>query len=306
VRPSTVALRIHRRTGVSSATGLVVESGGIIVTPAPVVSGARSVTAVEPDGTRQPATLVGTDRTSGLAVLRIDDDLPAAVFDNGDPSVGTVVMASTLRTGSRSHPLPSSLVYAGAVVSSGRAVDLNAQTTTFSATAVRTPLARDDLGCPLLTDNGHVAGMLEMTKGRGASTTAVFLPSELVLGVALQLVASGTVDHGSMGIETSNAGPSTAASRGAVVTSTPTSDGALVDFIDTGGPAALAGLRPGDIITGIDGYAVHSTAELRSRLYPDPPGTNLAVSFDRGSIRATVPLVLADIDGDAQADGSSP
>jgi len=269
-----------------------------------VVSGARSVTAVEPDGTRQPATLVGTDQTSGLAVLRIDDDLPAAVFDNGDPSVGSVAMASTLKAGSKSHPLPWSLVYAGAVVSSGRALDLNAETTTFSATAVRTPLAHDDLGCPLLTDNGRVAGMLEMTKGRGASTTAVFLPSELVLGVALQLVASGTVDPGSMGIETSNAALTTAASHGAVVT--PTGDGVLVDFTDTGGPAAVAGLKPGDIITGIDGYAVHSTAELRSRLYPDPPGTELAVSIERANIPATVPVVLADAGGDAQADGSSP
>ena len=47
--------------------------------------------------------------------------------------------------------------------------------------------------------------MLEMTRGKGASTTAVFLPSELVLGVALQLVASGTVDHGWMGVEASDA-----------------------------------------------------------------------------------------------------
>ena len=120
----------HRRTGVSSTTGLVVESGGIIVTPAPVLSGARSITVVEPDGTRQPATLVGTDRTSGLAVLRIDDDLPAAMFDNGDP------LRRKRRHGLRAQarlelptPLPSSLVYAGAVVSSGQALDLDAQTT---------------------------------------------------------------------------------------------------------------------------------------------------------------------------------
>ena len=65
VRPSTVLLRIHRRTGVTTTTGLVVESGGIIVTPSPVLSGARSIMAIEPDGTRQPATLVGIDQTIG-------------------------------------------------------------------------------------------------------------------------------------------------------------------------------------------------------------------------------------------------
>ena len=93
-------------------------------------------------------------------MLRIDDDLPAAMFDNGDLSVGSIAIASTLRPGSKSHPLPSSLVYAGAVVSSGQAVDLGAETSSFSTTTVRTPLAHDDLGCPLLDGNGHVAGML--------------------------------------------------------------------------------------------------------------------------------------------------
>lgn len=306
VRPSTVLLRIHRRTGVSSTTGVVVESGGIIVTPAPVLSGARSITAVEPDGTRQPATVVGIDQRSGVAVLRIDDDLPAAIFDNGDLSVGSIAIASTLRPGRKSHALPSSLVYAGAVVSSGQAADLDAQTTSFSATTVRTPLAHDDLGCPLLDGNGHVAGILEMTRGKGASTTGVFLPSELVLGVALQLVASGTVDHGWMGMKVRDADTATTASDSAVMTSTSVSDGARVDTVDFGSPAATAGLQPGDVITGIDGYPVHSAAELQTRLYPDPPGTDLALSFERGTTIATVPVVLADQDGGAQRSGSSP
>ena len=55
-------------------------------------------------------------------------------------------------------------------------LDADPATTTFSATAVRAPLGHGDLGCALLDDSGHVAGMLETIQGHGTSTTAVFLP----------------------------------------------------------------------------------------------------------------------------------
>ena len=97
---------------------------------------------------------------------------------------------------------------------------------------------------------------------------AVFLPSELVLGVALQLVESGTVDHGWLGIRASDAEAATATSNGAMVASTSTSDGALVDSIELDSPAFEAGLEPGDVITAIDGDQVHSAAELRSASIP--------------------------------------
>ena len=105
VRPSTVALRIDDH-GRSSTTGLVAESGGIIVTPSQALSGAKSITAIEPDGTREPATVVAVDQTSGLAVLRIDDDLPAATFDDDDLPVGAIAVAATLKPGTRAHPAP--------------------------------------------------------------------------------------------------------------------------------------------------------------------------------------------------------
>jgi len=107
-----------------------------------------------------------------------------------------------------------------------------------------------------------------------------------------------------MGIETTDA--ATAGSSRAVVASAPTGDGVRVDSVAAGSPAALAGLEPGDIITGIDGSPVHSNAELRSQLYPDPPGADLAISIQRGSSSATIPVVLADSDGDAPGDASSP
>ncbi len=306
VRPSTVALRIDGASRAWSTTGLVAESGGIIVTLSQALTGADSITAIEPDGSRQPAALVGVDRTSGLAVLRIGDDLPAATFDDDDLPVGAMAVATTIRPGRRAGSVPSSLVYAGTVVSTGQATGPGAHTAGFSATTVRAPLAHDDLGCPLVAGDGHVIGLLETTRGRGKAATAVFLPSELVLGVALQLIESGTVEHGWTGIEASDAGGPVTTADGTMVESRATGDGARVDSIEAGSPASIAGLRPGDVITAIDGNQVQSAAELRSRLYADPPGTDLAVTFQRAGTTAEVSVVMADLDGDAPQDGSSP
>jgi S1-C subfamily serine protease len=306
IRPSTVALRIVGAKGTSVTTGLVAESGGIIVTTSRALSGARSITVTETDGTHEAAEVVGVDPTTGLGVVRIDDDLPAATFDSQDLPVGAVAVAAALTQGSTPDATPSSTVYAGTVLSTGQALGANATTTEFSSTAIEAPLSDDDLGCPLIDRSGQVSGMLEMTKGNGASTMAVFLPADLVLGVTRQIVSSGTVDPGWLGVETADADPTTVTPSGAVVTSASATDGARLVAVDDDSPADYAGLDPGDIITGVDGHPVHSTAELRSRIYADPPGTDLALTFERGGTTMTTSVILAQPDGDEPGGGSSP
>jgi putative serine protease PepD len=305
VRPSTVALKIDGPDGTVTVTGLVAEAGGIIVTMSELLSGARSILAIEPDGTRQVADMVGVDRTSGLAVVRIADDLPVATFDADDPTIGEVAVIAAFEPASHSDAAPVSSVYAGPVVSAGQALGANSITTAFAATAVQAPLSREDLGCVLLDSSGHVSGMLEMIRGSGPSTMAVFLPADLVIGVARQLVDSGTVEHGWLGVQSSNAAPTTTTSDGAVVTASSAIDGARLDSVAGHSPAADVGLLPGDIITAIDGSRVHSTAELRSRLYAEPPGSSLSLTIQRGSATLTTSVVLADPDTAAPGDDSS-
>ena len=306
VLPSTVVLRVQSANGATSTvTGLVAEAGGIIVTSSVAVAGARSVTAIEPDGTRETADPVGVDPTSGLAVVRIDDDLPAATFATGDPPVGRVAVAAALEPASHTHPTPASLVYAGTVVSAGQAPADPAVANGFSATAVAAPLTRDDLGCALLDDSGHVSGMLEMTEGAGRSTMAFFLPGQLVLDVARQLVTSGTVQHGWLGLDSTTASPPKPTPRGTLVTSS-TGNGAPVTYVENGSPAASAGLAAGDLIVGVDGDSVHSTAELRSMLYAEPPGSWVSITFERGGTTQTTSAVLGEPDAADTGDDSSP
>jgi S1-C subfamily serine protease len=306
LRPSMVALRVVGATGTTTVTALVAESGGIIVTSAQALVGARSVTAIEPDGSRQTPVAVGVDPTSGLAVLRIADDLPAADFDTADPAIGATAVAAVLVPGSRAGASPLTEIYGGTVTSAGQALASDAATTTFSATGVQVPLSDADRGCALVDRVGRVSGMLESVRGSGQSTMAVFLPAELVEGVTQQLVTSGAVQPGWLGVDTSNAAPTTISAQGAVVPTIPTADGALLDAVESGSPAAQAGLETGDVITAVDGDRVNSSAELHARIYPDPPGTTVMVTFARGGSTLTTSVVLGTPDPDAPGDPTSP
>jgi putative serine protease PepD len=306
IRPSIVVMVVVRSTGTSVSTGLVAESGGIIVTTSEALSGAIGITVIEPGGSRRVAELIGVDQPSGLGVVRISDDLPAASFDSNDPAKGTAVIAMALEPGQQPTANPTPVVYAGTVVSAGQAVSADRVTTTFAGVAVEAPLSHDALGCPLLDNAGHVSGLLEKTVQSGGSTVSVFLPAALVLGVTRQLVQSGTMVHGWLGVDASNATSAVTTSTNSGAPSAQAGAGARLDSVDTGSPAAIGGMAPGDIITGIDGYRVQSKAELETRLYPDGPGTNVLVTFSRGGASMSTPVVLASADTDVQGGQSSP
>ncbi len=295
--PSTVALVISGADGDRVATGLVAESGGIVVTATSALAGARSVTAVEANGARTAASTVGADPTTGLSVLRIADDLPAATFDFATPTTGSVALALALDPGGRSGATPGAAVYAGTVVASGEALDLDRITSAFATTVVAAPLAAGAIGCPLLDDAGHVSGILEQIGGSGLANASVFLPAELVWSVVDQLVSSGAVDPGWIGVTAGDAQTPTVPPRPV---------GAVVDALTTGGPAAEGGVEVGDVVTAVDGYRIRTDAGLRTWLYSQPPGADVTVTLDRSGSPITETLQVAEPPPDAPKGGSSP
>jgi S1-C subfamily serine protease len=309
VEASTVALRVTGPGGTSTSAGLVVESGGIIVTTARALAGARSITAVEADGTRLPATLVATDPESGLAVVRISDDLPAANFENTDPEVGRMVMAVALDPARRTVGLPRAHVYAGTVTSTGQAAGTPSDAGDLATIDVDAPLSSGDVGCPLIDRDGQVTGLLESVERSGTSLLSVFLPGQLVLGVAEQLVDSGEVYHGWLGVQASNATYDTTSQTTTVseLDPGPPLGGARLDSFDPDSPAASAGMLPGDVITAVDGGQVQSTVELATRLYAEAPGTVVQITYQRGtSGPLTTWVTLTAAGGDAPVLSSSP
>ncbi len=291
VRPSTVALLIDTATGTVLGTGLVVEAGGMIATTSPAIRSARAVSVLEQNGNLVDATTVGTDPTSGISVLHVADDLPAARGDFSGPATGSSAVAMAVEPARRSGGSPTEEVYGGEVVATGMTLDLDPVSSTFAVMGVEAPLTTSDIGCPLLDSGGQVAGVLDRVGGTGLRSASTFLPAELVWGVADQLISTGHVDPGSLGI-----------------TSADTEDpvGALVTSVVPGGPAAVAGLEVRDVVTAVDSYPVRSPAELDTRLYADPPGTQVTVTVDRAGATLTRMVDLADTDPDAPEHAPSP
>ena len=142
----------------------------------------------QPPGSRASSA---TDRRSDLAVLRIDDDLPAATFDDDDPVTGSLVLAVAMRPGTAAgHPTP--VIYAGTVVSSGM---------TVAGRSRRRPPSRPPPSerrsttttsvAPCSTARDTWSACSSSPPGVGTSSMSVFLPGGLVAGVARQLVSSG-------------------------------------------------------------------------------------------------------------------
>ncbi len=284
-RQSVVALLVSKPSGKSVGTGVVVEAGGIIVALRSAIAGAHRITVLESDGSRHDAALIGKDPASGIAVLRIDDDLPAADFTSDVPAVGSLAVAMSSEAGDSPRSAPITRIYAGIVRSTG-AVAGTWKGIGFTQSAVSAPLPASGLGSPLINRSGVVTGILDAVVGTGESRIANFLPAALVRGVVSQIISRGSVDHGSLEAAVVDGVDPTAPAPGGP------ESGAVVVSVMSDGAAARAGLVTGDRITAVAGHAVRSVAELATRLYADPPGTELSVTAERdGTMMRTTVLL---------------
>ena len=150
----------------------------------------------------------------------------------------------------------------------------------FCSTGVDAPLTAEDLGSPLVETSGAVSGILDGVVGSGRSRTSMFLPAELVRDVTDQIVSRGWVAHGSLGVLAVDPAPSSGL------------EGAEVRSVTSGGAGDQAGLEAGDVLVGLDGYSVRSVAELDTRLYGDPPGSELRVTIERDGSTFNTTVVL--------------
>jgi S1-C subfamily serine protease len=303
IGPSMVALTVTVAGRTIHSTGVTVESGGLVVALASAVAGAGSITTVDPDGRRTSAAVVASDQNSNLAVLRVNSDLPVAQFsDDADMKPGDATVAVAPEPRANDSEGVTDAVYAGTVRSSGTAVGADATTTAMSATAVNAPLGAGDTGCALINHAGAVTGILDTTTTMQGRRVSVFLPADLVIGVATQLIATGSVQHGWLGVDASDLStPNSPA--GATTASTAATGGALVDTVQPDGAAARAGIQVGDSIVDIDGRSVRSLADLRTRLYAEPPGATVTVTYDRNGSTATVGVELTGAEAAASPAG---
>ena len=288
----------------SLGSGFVIDKAGHIVTNFHVVDGAKQVRVSFSNGASMKAAVVGTDASSDLAVLKIAASsralTPLPLGNSDDMEVGDPVVAIGNPFGL------DRTVTAGIVSAIQRAITAPNGYTIDHIIQTDAAINHGNSGGPLLNNHGEVIGVNSQIETGGAETGNVgvgfAIPSNTVKTVIAQLVREGRVDRAFLGI---SAVPITRDL--ARVFRLPVSKGLLVQSIQPGSGAAVAGLKAGttqvvlagesynlggDIIVQAGGTPVASLDRLRDVVAGKKPGDTLQIRVFRGSTKRTVSVKL--------------
>ncbi|MBX3531668.1 MAG: Do family serine endopeptidase [Rhizobiaceae bacterium] len=281
----------------SQGSGFFISEDGFLVTNNHVVEGGAEFTVVMDDGTELPATLVGTDERTDLAVLKVDADRKftyVAFADDAKVRVGDWVVAVGNPFGL------GGTVTAGIVSARGRDIGAGPYDDFIQIDAA---VNRGNSGGPAFNLNGEVVGV----------NTAIFSPSGGNVGIAFAIPAStakdvvgrlmtdGTVERGWLGVQIQPVTPDIAESLGLK-----NARGALVSEAQADGPALKAGIKAGDVITKVGSSEVASPRELARVIGNMNPGTKTDVTLWRNGKAETLSLTLGELPGAEKVAAASP
>jgi putative serine protease PepD len=284
----------------AQGSGFVYDAQGHIVTNQHVVAGARSISVRFSNGNTYNATLVGSDASTDLAVLRVN--APASVLvplELGD--------SSTLAVGDGVIALGSPFGLEG-TLTTGVVSALHRQMTAPNNYTINDSIQTDaainhgNSGGPLLNLAGQIVGVnAQIASESGGNDGVGFaVPSNTVKLIVGQLLGSGSVSHAYLGVGVETIPASAAQPLG-------TAAGVEVATVRTGSPAARAGLKAatgsrtvrgqiyptgGDVITAVAGQSISSAAELQTAIDAQKPGTTVSITYVRGGKTTSVDVRL--------------
>jgi serine protease Do len=288
----------------SSGSGVVLSADGHIVTNAHVVEGATTIyvlvrpapeaksrsSILGPRSLRLPARLVGVDRETDVAVLKVDGATlaPLAVADSQDLKQGQIVLAFGSPLGLENS------VSLGVVSAVARQLKPEDPMIYVQTDAAINP---GNSGGPLVDTQGRMVGLSTMifSQSGGNEGIGFAIPSHIVKPVAEQIVRSGRVRRGFIGARAQTVTPALAKGL-----SLPVDDGVIVGDVLPNGPAAKAGLRIGDLVLTLDQRPMENARQLEVNLYRKAVGdvVSLGVRRDGATLNLSVPVVERSEDPD--------
>ncbi|HSH48994.1 MAG TPA: trypsin-like peptidase domain-containing protein, partial [Halomonas sp.] len=260
----------------SLGSGVIVSEDGYVLTNHHVISGADQIRVALRDGRETLAEVIGTDPESDLAVLRIDlDDLPVIeLSDSSHTAVGDVTLAIGNPFGF------GQTVTMGIISATGRNhLGLTAYEDFIQTDAAINP---GNSGGALINPEGGLVGINTAIFSRtgGSQGIGFAIPSNLARNILEEIVTQGRVIRGWLGIEAQELNPELALSFGLKAHA-----GVIIAGVAPGGPADLAGLRPGDVILTINGQSTIDPRRTMTDIARVAPGTQIPVVVIRAGER---------------------
>ena len=255
------------RRSLSLGSGVIVSDKGYILTNHHVVEAADEIEVALADARRAAARVVGSDPETDLAVLKVDlKNVPAATFAQSEQArVGDIVLAIGNPFG------VGQTVTSGIISALGRShLGINTFENFIQTDAAINP---GNSGGALVDVNGNLLGINTAiyTRSGGSQGIGFAIPSSLAKQVMEQIIENGTVTRGWVGIGVQDLTPELAESL-----KLPKVNGALITDVVNGSPADKAGIKPGDVLTGVEGKPVtdySSTLVLIAALKPGATAT---------------------------------
>jgi serine protease Do len=267
-------------------SGFIVRADGVVLTNAHVVDGATEVTVKLADRREFTAKVIGVDKLTDTAVLKIEaHDLPAVRVGNpADTRVGEWVLAIGSPFGF------DNTVTAGIVSAKSRSLPEEGYVPFIQTDVAVNP---GNSGGPLLNIRGEVIGINSQIYSRtgGYQGLSFAIPIDVALNVEQQLLEKGRVSRGKLGIAVQDLTQGLAESFGL-----PNPNGALVGMVPPDGPGAKAGIKPGDVILELNGKQVTDSRELPPKVADMKPGSEARLKIWRDGKAFDLGVTVAELE----------
>ncbi len=288
-----------------TGSGIVFDGAGNVVTNSHVVDGSAEIKVTLSDGQEVPAKLIGRDKRTDVAVIRLErvptNLVAARLGDSNGIEVGEWVLAIGSPLGLEQT------VTAGIVSGKGHVGRL----VRMSGDRVRQYIQTDakinpgNSGGPLVNLDGDVVGLNTLIRTGAGGAYGFAIPVNEMRRVAQALITDGRIRYPFLGVSVRDLGSLDDSSKQRLGRSKP-AEGAYVAEVTAGSPAAAAGIKQGDVITKLDGEAVKTSADVIDYVSSRAIGANVTVSLLREGSPRQLGAKLAPAPGDVDDQRDAP